>query len=73
MLLKCSGILARLGYRDPRMQEAIDLVMAKQCENGRCLMDKSLNGRFIVRLESDGKPSKWVTLNALKVLQALSL
>jgi hypothetical protein len=70
--LEMLGILTRLGCRDPRMQEAIDLVLSKQDREGRWLMDKSLNGRFIVRLESDGKPSKWVTLNALRALQALS-
>jgi len=66
--LEMLGILTRLGYRDPRMQEAIDLVVSKRGKDGRWLMDKSFNHRFLVRIESDGKPSKWVTLNALNVL-----
>jgi len=30
-----------------------------------------VNGRFLVRLGTDGKPSKWVTLKALAALKEL--
>jgi hypothetical protein len=61
--------LTKLGYRDRRMQEAVDLVASKQDETGRWRLERSFNGRFQVNIEREGKPSKWVTLNALTVLK----
>ncbi len=64
-------ILVKLGYRDDRMQDAIDLMISKQNEQGRWKMEKSYNNRFLVSIEKDGKPSKWLTLNALRVLKEI--
>jgi len=61
-------ILTKLGYRDKRMQDAIDLVISKQNENGRWILEKTFNGRFQTNIERKGQESKWITLNALKVL-----
>ena len=68
-VLEILGILTRLGYRDERMQEAIDLVMAKQDGQGRWKLENTFNGRFQFNIEQKGQPSKWVTLNALRVLK----
>lgn len=62
-------ILTRLGYRDDRMQEALDLVVSKQDMNGRWILENTYNGRFQVNIERKGKSSKWITLNALKVIK----
>lgn len=62
-------ILARLGYKDSRMEEAVELVLAKQDDRGRWLLENTFNGRFQVNIEQKGKPSKWVTLNALRALR----
>lgn len=62
-------VLTRLGCYDPRMQEAIDLVISKQDDQGRWIMNDTFNGSFQVDIEVKGEPSKWVTLNALKVLK----
>ena len=67
--LEILGILTQLGYHDDRMKEAVDLVISKQDEQGRWKLDSTFNGRFLVNIEQKGKPSKWVTLNALKVLK----
>jgi hypothetical protein len=67
--LEILGILTRLGIRDSRMREAVDLVVSKQDESGRWMLERSFNGRFLVNIEQKGKPSKWVTLNALRVLK----
>lgn len=67
--LEMLGVLTRLGYRDERMREAIELVKAKQDEQGRWNLETTFNGRFQVNIERKGKPSKWVTLNALRVLK----
>jgi hypothetical protein len=68
--LEILSILIKLGYSDPRMQEAVDLLLSKQDEQGRWQLETTFNGRFLVNIEEKGKPSKWVTLNALRVLKA---
>ena len=68
-VLEILGILTSLGCRDLRMQEAIDLVLSKQDENGMWLLENTFNGRFQTSIEQKGERSKWVTLNALRALK----
>lgn len=67
--LEVLGILTKLGYKDERMQEAVDLVVSKQDGLGRWKLENTYNGRFQVDIERKGETSKWITLNALKVLR----
>ena len=67
--LEALMLLTRLGYRDPRMDDAAELVLAKQDDLGRWRLENTFNGRFQVNIEQKGKPSKWVTLNALRALR----
>ena len=69
--LEILEILTRLGFQDPRMQAAIDLVRKKQGEDGRWLQEGRFTDRLLVRLERNGRPSRWVTLRALTVLARL--
>lgn len=68
-VLEILGIMTKLGVKDKRMQEAVDLVVSKQDAEGRWKLENTFNGRFQVNIEQKDKPSKWVTLNALKVLK----
>lgn len=68
-VLEILGILTRLGYHDERMQEAIDLLISKQDNQGKWKLESTFNGRFQTNIEHKGKASKWITLNALKVLK----
>jgi hypothetical protein len=68
-VLEILGILTRLGYKDKRMQEAIDLVISKQDEQGRWKLENTFNDCFLMRIEHNGKQSKWITLKALEVLK----
>ncbi|HWQ20884.1 MAG TPA: hypothetical protein VN455_13975 [Methanotrichaceae archaeon] len=68
-VLEILGILTKLGCRDERMQEAVDLVVSRQDSSGTWKLASTFNGRFQVDIEEKGRPSKWVTLNALKVLK----
>lgn len=70
--LEVFGILAKLGFRDPRMGEAAELILSKQDADGRWALEDTYNGRFQVDIEKKGRPSKWVTLLALKALKAYS-
>lgn len=62
-------VLTGLGLRDERMKEAVDLVISKQDSEGRWKLENTFNGRFQVNIERKDEPSKWVTLNALRVLK----
>ena len=68
-VLEILEILTALEYRDERMQEALDLVISKQDNNGQWSLENSFNGRFQTNIEQKGKPSKWITLKALKTLK----
>ena len=54
---------------DERVAEAIDLVASKRDDDGRWLLDTRYPGQTLVEMdESEGKPSRWNTLRALRVL-----
>ena len=67
--LEVLEILTSLGCKDERMQDAIDLIISKQNENGRWILEKTFNGRMQANIEQKGKESKWITLKAMKVLK----
>jgi hypothetical protein len=67
--LELLGILEKLGYRDERMREAVDLVVSKQDSEGRWVLESTFNGRFQTSIERKGEPSKWITLKALTALK----
>jgi hypothetical protein len=67
--LEILGILTKLGYKDERMQETVDLVLSKQDTQGRWTLENTFDGRFQVDIERKGELSKWITLNALKALK----
>ncbi len=70
-VLEILGILTRLGYDNDRMGDIVELLLSKQDDRGRWKLENTYNGRFQVDIEEKGKPSKWITLNALKVLKRL--
>jgi len=68
-ILEILEILTKLGYRDNRMQDAMDILISKQDKNSRWIMENTFNGRFLVDIEKMGEQSKWLTLKALGVLK----
>lgn len=69
-VLETAEVLTAAGYgHDPRLVSALNLIKEKQDDQGRWLMEKSLNGKMWVDIEEKDKPSKWVTLRALRVLK----
>ena len=55
---------------DPRVDEAIDVLRAKQQSDGRWLLENTHPGQVHFPLEDgDGRPSRWNTLRALRVLR----
>ena len=56
--------------RDERMDEAIGLVESKRGADGRWLLDTRYPGAMPVEMdEGEGRPSRWITLRALRVLR----
>ncbi len=55
---------------DVRLAEAVELVRAKQDEDGRWPLDWSPRGASLFDLDDGpGRPSRWITLHALRVLR----
>jgi hypothetical protein len=71
-ILEILLILTGLMYKDSRMQEAVEILISKRNDNGRWVLENSFNGRMITDIEEKGKESKWITLNALRVLKAFA-
>jgi hypothetical protein len=70
-VLEASLALAEAGHgRDPRLKNAIELIRSKRDVDGRWPLKHSLNRKTWPDIEAKGKPSKWVTLRALRVLRA---
>ncbi len=64
-------VLSEAGYaKDPRLNDAVELVLSKQDGQGRWKMEYSYNGKMWADVEKKGKPSKWVTLRVVRVLKA---
>jgi hypothetical protein len=68
-ILEVALILAGLGCRDERMEEAVEKIAAKRGADGRWSLEATFNRRFQVDIEAKGKPSKWITLRALRLLK----
>lgn len=63
-------VITRLGYtNDERLNDALELLLAKQGQDGKWILESTPTGRMHASLGPRGKPSKWVTLNALRVLK----
>ena len=69
-VLETAMVLADLGYgQDPRLHNAQQFIMSKQDSQGRWIMEKTLNGKMWADVEEKGRPSKWITLRALRALR----
>jgi hypothetical protein len=54
---------------DERIADAIDLVVSKRDDEGRWLLETQYPGKMPVETdEGEGRPSRWNTLRALRVL-----
>jgi hypothetical protein len=54
---------------DTRLSAGMDLVLSKQDSQGRWMLEYTYNGKTWIDVEEKKKPSKWVTLRALRVLK----
>jgi hypothetical protein len=69
-VLEILDVLTRLGVEDSRMDEAIDIVRAKQDDMGRWRTESNYGGeRLLVPMGQRDEQSKWITLRAMRVLK----
>ncbi len=55
--------------RDPRMEEAVEHVRSRRLGDGSWPLDWSQRGRTWFTMEEVGRPSRWITLRASRVLR----
>jgi hypothetical protein len=73
-VLETVSNLVELGYgKDQRLSSGLQWIVGKQEDYGRWKLGNSLNGKMWVDIEAKGKPSKWITLRALRVLMGAGL
>jgi len=72
-VLRGLSVLTKLGYiEDERLEEAVELLLQKRQSDGTWLLENAPTGRMQANIETVGKPSKWITLNALRILKRLN-
>ncbi len=70
-ILQIVEALLGLGYeKDPRLARALNLIREKQDSAGRWPLEYDYTGKTWVDFGPKKAPNKWVTLRALRVLQA---
>lgn len=67
-ILEILNILTDLKIKDKRMQDAVDIVVSRQYKDGKWTLENTFNGKYLTNIETKGKPSKLITLNAIKML-----
>jgi hypothetical protein len=71
-ILQNVSSLVRLGYGgDPRLQPALALIRSKADDAGRWSLDRDYGSRTHMSFGVPGKPNKWVTYRALRVLRVV--
>jgi hypothetical protein len=72
-LLQNVEALVGLGYgKDPRLENALNIIRDKQDSRGRWLMEYDYSGKTWIDFGVKKQPNKWVTLRALRLLKAFA-
>jgi hypothetical protein len=72
-ILRGLDVLTKLGHtNDERLNDAIEILLQKRQANGTWILENAPIGRMQTNVEVKGKPSKWITMIALRVLKRLS-
>nr|KXH72187.1 MAG: hypothetical protein AM325_01560 [Candidatus Thorarchaeota archaeon SMTZ1-45] len=64
------AVVTKLGFeKDSRIDDALDVIMNKQLASGEWVLERTLSGRLYGSIEHKGKPSKWITLEILRIIK----
>ena len=55
--------------RDERLADAVELLRRRRRKDGRWIVNARPAGAVYFELEAAGKPSRWVTVAALRILR----
>jgi hypothetical protein len=71
-ILRGLSVVTKLGYSlDERIDDALEILLQKQNSDGKWILESTPSSRMQTNLEPRGKPSKWITLHALKVIKRI--
>jgi len=71
-ILRGLDVLTKLGYvKDECLNDAVEILLQKRQYSGAWILESAPIGRMQTNIEAKGKPSKWITLIALRVLKRL--
>jgi hypothetical protein len=73
VLLNLEALTEAGVVNDPRLNDAVALVLSRQDAQGQWKLEYSYHGKMWIDVEKKGKPSKWVTLRAMRVLKRLGV
>jgi len=68
-LVEIIDLLGLTGGLIPEAGRALELILSKQDEKGRWALERSFRGRCLVSFDPPGRPSRWATLRALRMLK----
>jgi len=72
-ILRGLDVITKLGYvEDDRLSDAVQILLQKRQNDGKWILESTPVGRMQTNIEAKGKPSKWITLIALRVLKQLA-
>jgi hypothetical protein len=72
-ILRGLDVLTKLGYvNDERLDDAVEVLLQKRRQDGTWILEGAPIGRMQANIEAKGRPSKWITLIALRTLKRLS-
>jgi len=71
-ILRGLDVLTKLGYaEDERLSDAVQILIQKRQKDSTWILENTPTGRMQTNLETKGKPSKWITLIALRTLKRI--
>ncbi|MDH5450439.1 MAG: hypothetical protein OEX77_05990 [Candidatus Bathyarchaeota archaeon] len=71
-ILRGLDVLSKLGYvDDERLDDPVQILLQKRARDGKWILESTPSDRMQANIETRGKPSKWITLIALRVLKRL--
>lgn len=71
-ILRGLSVVTKLGYaEDPRIDDALQVIMNKRLSTGEWPVERDYAGTMYGIIERKARPSKWITLEVLRVLKRI--
>jgi hypothetical protein len=71
-ILRGLDVLTKLGHvKEERLGDTVQILLQKRQPDGKWILENAPTGRMQANIETIRKPSKWMTLIALRVIKRL--